>query len=191
MLENVQSEQVYVEALEDYLKANKENVTQDMEAHERSLKLQQHRLESLKAAASPDLPLKQSLQQTVYTQLPGSRTAYNNRKQKRRDMIHKAKAAETGEKFVSRKKQWFHKKMALLESGSEVAKKAHIPGVKLSKPVGSTAALAPATSGTSKSVEFGGDVKKNDGPNKDPIRVLDGRSATANVRERNLWLTKH
>ena len=60
--------------------------------------------------------------------------------------------------------------------------------VQLSKPVGSTTALAPSTSGTSKSVEFGGDVKKNEGPNKDPIRVLDGRSATANVRERNLWL---
>ena len=38
--------------------------------------------------------------------------------------------------------------------------------VKLSKRVDNTTALAPSTSGTSKSVEFGGDVKKNDGPNK-------------------------
>jgi hypothetical protein len=164
MLENVQSEQQYVETLEYFLTTNKENVTEHMEAHEKELKLQQHRLESLKAAATPELPLKQALQQTVYKNLPGNHTAYNNKRQKMRVKLRKAKAAENGEKFISRKKQRHINKLALLESRLEVAKKAHVPGMKLSKPVGITS--VPSTSNTSKAVSFGGNVKKVDGPNK-------------------------
>ena len=169
LYENVRMEPVYVESLEFLLTATKENTLQELEGHEAQLKLklQEKRVNLLKVVTSPDIPLNSGLHQVVYEHLPGDNTIRNQARKKKRMDNRKAAAAMKGVAVSSRTTEQRKRRFNLLTGRAQLANRAHIPGVKVSKPITTFPLPSSSTStqsNSSKSVSYATDVKGFDGP---------------------------